>query len=54
MWSVGIGIAIMAGWRDAGIGGVVGGPGRGWVELQQPGQGQMMIIFSATSAGSVI
>ena len=42
----------MAGWRGAEIGGGGVDDGRG-VELQQPGQGQMMII-SGTSVGSVI
>ena len=42
----------MAGWRGAGGGGA--GHWEEGVELQQPGQGQVMIIFSATSAGSVI
>ena len=31
-----------------------GGDGVSGVELQQPGQGQVMIIISGTSAGSVI
>ena len=41
--SVGIGVAFMAGWRGAGGGGA--GHWEEGVELQQPGQGQVMNYY---------